>query len=136
MSNDQNTQKCHQKHHFYTTIFVRLCQNDQNAMSNPKKLCQTQIHGEPRSSDPRLSASMARAYTLRGRQARDNEGNCTLNCNGGDPLSTLLADGLDDGDEGAEEREGPRVQPRDVQWANVAARQPGARQTAYADQRG
>ena len=47
-----------QKHHFYTTIFVRLCQNDQNAMSNPKKLCQTQIYGEPRSSDPRLSASM------------------------------------------------------------------------------
>ena len=41
--------------------------------------------------------------------------------NGGYLLSALLADGLVNGNEGAEEREGPPVQPQDVQWANVAA---------------
>ena len=44
-----------------------LCYNFCKAMSKwpkcyvkPQKLCQTQLHGEPRSWDPRLSASMSR----------------------------------------------------------------------------
>ena len=48
MSNDQNTQKCHQKHHFYTTIFVRLCQNDLNAKcQTPKSYVKLKFTGSP-----------------------------------------------------------------------------------------
>ena len=54
---NQNTQKFHQKHHFYATILARRCQTRKNgfwAMSNSK------LH-KPRSRDPRVSACMAKS---------------------------------------------------------------------------